>query len=164
MSKSLERMNMLKVFIADSSKLSCQLIAAGLGSGRYRGRDGGVGTDAAGIHEGLEKIKVDVVVIGARLEDGAMTGFDVTRQIRAAHAKCSVIMILDSSDPTMVVDAFRAGARGVFCRDQSSESLCKSIHVVHRGGVWASSEELHFLIDALSPILPAKAFHLKAPG
>ncbi len=36
--------------------------------------------------------------------------------------------------------------------------------MVHRGGVWASSKELLFLIDALSPILPAKAIHLKAPG
>ncbi len=165
MSKSLERMNMLKVFIADSSKLSCQLIAAELRRGRYRARVVGFATDAAGIREGLEKIKVDVMVVGARLEDGAMTGFDVTRQIRAVHAKCSVIMILDSSEPAMVVDAFRAGARGVFCRDQSSELLCKSIRVVHRGGIWASSEELNFLIDALNTAPPAKPVHImKGPA
>jgi DNA-binding NarL/FixJ family response regulator len=164
MSKSLERMGMLKVFVADSSKLSCQLITAELRRGRYRARVVGFATDAAGICEGLEKVKVDVVVIGARLEDRVLTGFDVTRQIRASHPKCSVIMILDSSEPTAVVQAFRAGASGVFCRDQSSELLCKSIRVVHRGGIWANSEELHFLIDALNTNLPAKPIHLKGPA
>jgi len=155
---------MLKVFIADSSKLSCQLLAAELRRGRYRARVVGFATNSVGIREGLDKVKADVVIIGARLENGALAGFDATREVRASHAKSSVIMILDSSEATMVVDAFRAGARGVFCRDQSTESLCKSIHVVHRGGVWASSKELLYLIDALSPILPAKGIHLKAPG
>jgi hypothetical protein len=59
MSKSLERMGMLKVFVADSSKLSCQLITAELRRGRYRARVVGFATDAAGIREGLDKVKVD---------------------------------------------------------------------------------------------------------
>jgi DNA-binding NarL/FixJ family response regulator len=164
MSKSSEHTGMLKVFIADSSKLSCQLIAAELRRGPYRTRVVGFAINSVGIREGLDKVKPDVVVIGDRLENGALTGFDATREVRASHVKSSVIMILDSSEATMVVDAFRAGASGIFCRDQSSESLCKSIHAVHRGGVWASSEELNFLIDALSSTLPAKAIYLKAPG
>jgi DNA-binding NarL/FixJ family response regulator len=155
---------MLKVFVADSSKLSSQLIAAELRRGRYRAKVVGLATDAAGIREGLDKFKVDVVVIGARLEDGALTGFDVTRQIRDSHDKCGVIMILDSSEATMVVEAFRAGASAVFCRDQSSELLCKRIRAVHRRGIWASSEELHLLIDALNTIPPAKPTHFKGPA
>jgi DNA-binding NarL/FixJ family response regulator len=162
-SKSLERTGMLKVFVADSSKLSCQLIAAELRRGRYRARVVGFATNAAGIREGLDKVKVDVLVIGARLEDGTATGFDVTRQIRASQPNCGVIMILDSSEAMMVVEAFRAGASGVFSRNQSSEMLCKSIRVVHRGGIWANSEELHFLIDALNTNLPTKAGQLKGP-
>jgi DNA-binding NarL/FixJ family response regulator len=163
-SKSSERTGMLKVFIADSSKLSCQLIAAELRRGRYRARIVGFATDAAGIREGLDKIKVDVAVIGARLEDGISTGFEVTRQIRASHSKCGVIMLLDSSEATMVVEAFRAGASGVFCRDQSSELLCKSIRAVHGGGIWASSEELRFVIDALNTNSPAKPSHPTGPS
>src|SRR5580692_9328650 len=149
LSKSAGRTGTVKVFIADGSQLSCQLIAAAVRRGRYRTRVVGYATDAAGIREGLEDSDADVAVIGARLENDDLAGFHVTREIRASHSKPSVIMILDSNKPAMVVEAFRAGACGVFSRDQSSEWLCKCIHAVHKGQVWASSKELHFVIEAL---------------
>jgi DNA-binding NarL/FixJ family response regulator len=164
LSKSPGRMSTVKVFIADGSRMSCQLIAASLRRGRYRTRVVGYATDAVGIREGLDKNEADVAVIGARLEEEALAGFDVTRQIRASHAKPNVIIILDSSKPTMVVEAFRAGASGVFSRDQSSELLCKCIHAVHRGQVWASSKELHFVIDALGAALAVKSTCQKGSG
>jgi DNA-binding CsgD family transcriptional regulator len=52
---------------------------------------------------------------------------------------------------------FRAGASGIFSRDQSSDLLCKCIHAVHKGQVWANSKELRFVIEALGPALPAKS-------
>jgi len=147
----------VKVFIADGSRMSCQLIAAALRRGRYRTKVVGYATDAVGIREGLEKNEADVAVIGARLEDEALAGFDVTRQIRASGTKPNIIMLLDSSKPTIVVEAFRAGAHGIFSRNQSSDLLCKCIHAVHRGQVWASSKELHYMIEALGPTLPARS-------
>ena len=163
MSKSAEYVGTVRVFIADGSRMSCQLIAAAVRGGRYRTKVVGYATDAVGIREGLDKTEADVAVIGARLEDEALAGFTVTREILAAHSKASVIIILDSSKPTMVVEAFRAGASGIFSRDQSSELLCKCIHAVHRGQVWASSKELHFLIEALGPTPPAKSIRLRGP-
>jgi DNA-binding NarL/FixJ family response regulator len=64
----------------------------------------------------------------------------------------------------MVVEAFRAGASGIFSRDQSSELLCKCIHAVHQGQVWASSKQLRFVIEALGPSLPAKPLWKRTPG
>jgi len=157
LSKSPGRMSTVKVFIADGSRMSCQLIAAALRRGRYRTKVVGYATDAVGIREGLEKNEADVAVIGARLEDEALAGFDVTRQIRASGTKPNIIMLLDSSKPTIVVEAFRAGAHGIFSRNQSSDLLCKCIHAVHRGQVWASSKELHYMIEALGPTLPARS-------
>ncbi len=157
LSKSPARVGTVRVFIADGSRMSCQLIAAALRRGRYRTRVVGYATDAVGIREGLEKNEADVAVIGARLEDEALAGFDVTREILASHSKPSIVIILDSSKPTMVVEAFRAGASGIFSREQSSELLCKCIHAVHQGQVWASGKELHFVIEALGPTLPAKS-------
>jgi len=157
-------MGTVKAFIADGSQMSCQLIAAALRRGRYRTKVVGYATDAVGIREGLSKNEADVAVIGARLEEDALAGFGVTREILAAHSRLSAIMILDSSKPTMVVEAFRAGATGIFSRDQSSELLCKCIHAVHRGQVWASSKELHFMIEALGPTQPTKSVRLGRPG
>jgi two-component system, NarL family, nitrate/nitrite response regulator NarL len=154
MSKSRRRAGTVNVFIGDRSQLSCLLIANALRRGRYQARVAGYATDARGICEGLDQHEVDVAVIGAQLEEVALAGFNVTRQIRASHSKLRVITILNSSNPTMVVEAFRAGASGVFSRDQSSDLLGKCIHVVHQGQVWANSKELHFLINALDTTPP----------
>jgi DNA-binding NarL/FixJ family response regulator len=164
MSKSQERAGTVKVFIADGSQLSCQLIAAAVRRGRYRTRVVGFATDAVGIREGLERNDADVAVIGARLEEEDLAGFHVTREILALCSKLAVIIILDSDRPSMVVEAFRAGASGVFSRDQSSELLCKCIHAVHKGQVWASSKELRFLIEALGPTPPARSAFVRGSG
>lgn len=161
LSKSPGRGGTVRVFIADGSQLSCQLIAAAVRRGRYRTRVVGFATNASGIREGLETNEADVAVIGARLEDEALAGFDVTRELVASRPKPSVIIILDSNKPTMVVEAFRAGASGIFSRDQSSELLCKCIHAVHKGQVWASSKELRFVIEALGPAPAAKPISLR---
>src|SRR6202795_1871660 len=117
--KSLGRMGTVKVFIADGSQMSCQLIAAALRRGRYRTKVVGYATDAVGIREGLDKNEADVAVIGARLEEEALAGFNVTRQIRASQTKPHIIMLLDSSKPGMVVKAFREGGHGICSRDHS---------------------------------------------
>ena len=61
-------------------------------------------------------------------------------------------MLLDSVERAMVIEAFRAGADGIISRDKSFEVLCKCIQAVHRGEVWASSEELRFVFSALPQI------------
>ena len=159
--KSPGRMGAVKVFIADGSQMSCQLIAAALRRGRYRTKVVGYATDPAGIREGLTRNEADVAVIGARLQEDALAGFTVTREILAVNSALSAIMILDSSKPAMVVEAFRAGASGIFSRDQSSELLCKCIHAVHRGQVWANSKELRFVIEALGSNLTVKPVSLR---
>jgi DNA-binding NarL/FixJ family response regulator len=164
MSNSQGSAGTVKVFIADGSQLSCQLIAAAVRRGRYRTRVVGFATDAIGIREGLAKNEADVAVIGARLEGEDMAGFSVARKLLASRSKPSVIIILDSNKPKMVVESFRAGASGIFSRDQSSDLLCKCIHAVHKGQVWASSNELRFVIEALGTALPAKTIGTRGMG
>jgi DNA-binding NarL/FixJ family response regulator len=162
--KSTGHVGTVRVFIADGSQLSCQLIAAAVRRGRYKTRVVGYATEAAGIREGLKESEADVALIGARLENEDLAGFHVTREIRTSRSSPSVIMILDSNKPAMVVEAFRAGATGIFSRDQSSELLCKCIHAVHKGQVWASSKELHFVLEALGPAQLAKTIPVRGTG
>lgn len=58
-------------------------------------------------------------------------------------------MMLGSSVRCDVIEAFRAGADGIFSRDDKFEML-RSIHAVYQGQVWASSEQLHFVVEALA--------------
>jgi DNA-binding NarL/FixJ family response regulator len=105
----------------------------------------------------LEEYQPDVAVISAQLEDGPLTGFKVLHQLRASESKTPAVMLLDSTDRELVVDAFRAGARGVFCREYSFKALPKCIRRVHEGQVWVSNVELEFLLDLVINLRPLKA-------
>ena len=54
-----------------------------------------------------------------------------------------MIVVINSGDREVVVNAFRSGARGLFCfADYPFRLLCKCILSVHQGQVWANSEKL----------------------
>lgn len=140
----------VNVFIADASRMGCQLMATALCRSRYRLAVVGYATNSNEIRSGLAKSDVHVAVIGAQLRDGTMAGFDLTREVRTSHPSTNVILMLDLIDRATVVEAFQCGASGIFSRDESFELLCKCIHAVHEGQVWAASKELRFLIDVVA--------------
>ena len=140
----------VNVFVADNSRMNCELMAASVKRSRYKLNIVGYATDSAGVREGFSKNSVDVAVISAHLRDGVSAGFSVTRDIRCSYPMTSVIMLLDSIQGTVVVEAFRAGVRGIFSREQPFEALCKCIYVVSQGQVWANSNELNFVVNALA--------------
>jgi DNA-binding NarL/FixJ family response regulator len=98
----------------------------------------------------VKKEKPQVAVISAKLGESGMGGFDLVREIRVQSPGTRVIVLLDSSERTSVIEAFRAGAQGVFCRTEPFRLLAKCILCVDNGQVWASSTELHFVLEALA--------------
>ena len=66
--------------------------------------------------------------------------------------KC--VLLLEREERDLVIEAFRSGAVGVFERDQSYDQLCKCIACVHRGQVWASSQQLRYVLEALCSGVP----------
>jgi len=98
--------------------------------------------------------KPDIALISAELQEGTYEGFRLLRELRSLQAHTRAIMLLSSHDPALVVDAFRFGARGVIFRDEPLETLAKCIHAVHDGQIWANSELLGFVLEALSRAMP----------
>jgi DNA-binding NarL/FixJ family response regulator len=94
--------------------------------------------------------KPEVVLLSPSLDDSPAEGFRVARQLRALHPETRIIMLLDASERSSVVESFRAGARGVFCRTESIQTLAKCIDCAHSGQVWANSRELEYLLGAVS--------------
>jgi DNA-binding NarL/FixJ family response regulator len=115
---------------------------------------------AATAHEVLEavvSVNVDVALISATLADGPLSGFGALRQIRASSPDVKSVMLLDGHEHSPVVDAFRAGAKGVFCLPQSTfKALCRCVEQVHAGQIWASSSELSEVIEAFSQLAPMR--------
>jgi DNA-binding NarL/FixJ family response regulator len=81
----------------------------------------------------------------------------LVRRLHLAHPEVAKILLIDASDRNLVVNAFRSGARGLFCfHDHPFRLLCKCIQSVRRGEIWANHEQLHYLLEAVAevPSLP----------
>ena len=109
----------------------------------------------------LQKIKPDVTVLSSDLEDGHLTGFRVLYQLREAESKIPVVMLLDSAERDLVVDAFRGGAKGVFSREDSVSAFPKCITAVHSGQFWVNNLQLQFLFELIMRLSPVSTI---SPG
>ena len=57
---------------------------------------------------------------------------------------------METDSRELAVQAFRAGARGLFClADSSLRLLCECIQRVHRGEIFATTEQLNYLLDSV---------------
>lgn len=135
------------VFVADSNPFDCQLLCDSLVRDHLRVIHWAV--DSATVISEIVKQKPDVAVVSLRLRDGPRAGLRAVREIRSSQSETRIIVLLDASDPELVVQAFRSGAAGVFSRTHLSPDLHKCIRCVLAGQVWARHEEVLYLIEAL---------------
>jgi len=137
----------LRVIVVDSSEMHSQLLADGMERiGQLRAFSASTPAD---VLEAAAQAQIDVAVISSRLDEPGQ-GFEVLRNLRSLHPDFPAVMLLESSKRDNVVQAFRAGARGVLGRHASLVALCKCIRCVYEGQVWASSEEMRFVLDVLA--------------
>ncbi len=133
--------------VADSNLMLCTLLVQALK--RYKElRIAACAVDSTEVMEILRKTPVNVGLISANLQNGPLAGFALVREIRIAHPNIRTVLLLDRWEQESVVDAFRAGARGILHRSTDLKMLHKCLCSVHRGQLWVSSKELELVLDA----------------
>jgi DNA-binding NarL/FixJ family response regulator len=141
-----------RVLVADAVAMSCQLLVdALLLSRRY---DAVAATTPEEVLLALDRARFDVMLIGTSFSQDTLEGLRFVSEVRDLHREVGVVVLVDSLERNLVVEAFRCGAHGVFARSDSFQALCKCILCVHEGQVWASSAELGFVLEALVDPLP----------
>jgi len=140
----------IAVLVAEADQMNRQLMDAA-----FRGRGGRmhvevVTADSSTVVKALAKTRPKIAVISARLQDGPLAGLKVLHGLRASDHSPPVVVLLDSADRELIVECFRSGARGVFCRSKPFEALCKCIQVVSQGQIWADTTELQYVLEALA--------------
>lgn len=154
MNKEPEPRNPINILILEANQMNCQLVTSALRPRRYRLAVVASTVESERARTLLKEMQPDVAVISARLQGGPIEGFSLLRELRTARAPTRAIMLLDTRERDLVTEAFRYGAHGVIFRDEPLETLCKCIHAVHNGQVWANSQQLGYLLDALSTSMP----------
>ena len=143
----------IRLIVGDQNLMNCQLLVGAL----RRCRRIEVVARATSSEQILAEVKAcqpSVVLIAANLQDGSLTGFEVVRRLRNLYPEIRVVLLVETADRASVIDAFRAGANGIFSRDDSLGVLCRCIQTVYAGQTWASSEQIEIVLEVFARIAP----------
>jgi DNA-binding NarL/FixJ family response regulator len=143
------------VLIVDSNQMQRQLLLRALRR-RSEFRVAACNSEREEILRAVVSGDVQVMVMNAE-QSRDRQDMALVRRLHLAHPEVAKILLIDASDRNLVVNAFRSGARGLFCfPDHPFRLLCKCILSVRRGEIWANHEQLHYLLEALTevPSLP----------
>ena len=138
----------VQVLIADSGPIQSQLLTRAL-KGRRDFQVSAVALETPALDDFLQSNHADVVLIaGNHLPD-----LSLLRWLRVSYPKIAPVLLAENDDRELVVSALRAGAKGIFLFAETPFSmLCKCIQCVSRGEVWINSQQMNYVLDALSEV------------
>jgi len=146
----------ISILIGHYNAMSCELMEAAL-MRRARFNVVARAFSSEEVIAAVRDFNPRVTLITANLKDGVLSGFAALRRLREFRPDLRCILLLDSPEPQSVVDAFRAGARGVFSPSQSQfEMLCRCVLRVDAGQIWANSAELAYVMEAFASYAPLR--------
>jgi DNA-binding NarL/FixJ family response regulator len=146
----------IRILVADNSPFHTELLAAAL----TRDPDFQVVASdlcATSVASAVRSQSIDVFVLSAAAEGDAQLGLKILEQLREIDSKVRAVMLLNSSSPDAILEAFRAGARGVFHIQDDSAVLRHCIRCVHEGQAWVNREQMTLLLEALVSTPKVKA-------
>ena len=141
--------------MADAVAMSCQLLVEALL--RSQGYDAVGAVTPEEVIQALDRARFDVILIGTNFSPDALEGLRFVGEVRNLDPEVNIVVLLDTLERNLVIEAFRCGAHGVFCRSGSFQTLCKCILCVYQGQVWASSAELQLVLEALVNPVPIES-------
>jgi DNA-binding NarL/FixJ family response regulator len=149
-----------RIIVAERSSMQCELLARAL-EAECEFEIVGAASDSKEVLRLVHQFEPGLAVISADLQDGPGAGLQAIAWARAKNLRMHSVVLLDQSDPKLVVNAFRHGARGVFFRAQPYEMFPKCIRTVLQGQVWVSTNEMNYLLEALTSPPSLRLFDLQ---
>jgi len=144
---------LIRILIAERGRMDCQLLETALRRNRRLSVIASV-VESSEFLDAYKNAKPDLCVVSESLKDGSTAGFRATRELRGVDRDARIVMLLESPERPKVIEAFRCGARGVISRDLPFGALCSCIQKVHGGEIWASGEQLSYLVETVAEAAP----------
>jgi len=138
------------VLVADSNQTQSQLLCGAL---RRQGtfKVAVCRSELSDCLASLQADPADVLLVADGIADDRERLYELLRGVRSAHPNIATVLLLDNYDRELVVNSLRSGARGLFClASMPFKSLCRCITSVHQGQYWTNTEQMRYVVDALS--------------
>jgi DNA-binding NarL/FixJ family response regulator len=106
----------------------------------------------------------DILILDVYLDvfKSGMNGLEVLRQLAERGAKTPVLVLTVDASEEMILQSFRAGAKGFLPKLQAKQYLAKAIRVVTAGETWVDRRTTSRLVEELE-FLSRKAAEAERP-
>lgn len=135
------------VLISEASKMYCDLLHMAFLAVPDRFEVVASASNTTEIVALIQAHKPKVAIVSDNLEEGPLSGLRILPEIRRANSETRILVAMSTMDRELVIEAFRFGADGVFCRKSPFDMLCKSVDALAQGQIWANATELRYVLD-----------------
>jgi two-component system, NarL family, nitrate/nitrite response regulator NarL len=149
------------VLIADSNSMQAQLLTSALRR-RSEFRVSACRVDMASVLEAVASVPAKVVIFSLNHSVDVADQMFVIRRIHLSYPEVAKVLLVESYDRELVLNAFRSGARGIFSiSDTHFRLLCRCIQRVAAGQIWANTEQMTFLLEMVSEVPSLRVLNSK---
>lgn len=145
----------ISVVVSDGSYMSSELLARAL----TRIKTLRIVRITVNFDETLEAIlslRPDVAILGLHFASDPYKALELLRRLRDASVNTRCVLLADEAERDGVIEAFRAGASGIFRRSTPTHLLPRCINAVHQGQIWANTADVLQVVQALQTAMPFK--------
>lgn len=140
----------LEVLVSDSDEITTRLIAADLRR-QQQFQVSECPADLEPVVRSIANSRPPVFLLGMRARDPVAEILALLREVHGAFPRIRSIILSEETGRDLVSEVFRAGAKGFFDRSMYDPALlCRCIHCVACGQIWANSDQLSFVLDAFA--------------
>jgi two-component system, NarL family, nitrate/nitrite response regulator NarL len=150
-----------RILVAEDTAMGCQLLKDGLRRARLGSVEILSAVTSSQVVDLCVQHAVDVALISEDLQDGTSKGLEAIDLLRRTRPSIRCVLLVKKIRPEVILEAFRNGAKGVFCRKEPIQLLGKCILAVRGGQIWADSEQLEVLLKALVESKPVRVTNFK---
>jgi DNA-binding NarL/FixJ family response regulator len=94
-------------------------------------------TDGRLVLEAVSRLRPDVIVLDLSMPN--VSGLEVIRQLKERRLQFKAIVLTMHADPSVAVEALKAGASGFVLKESSGDELLAALDVVLGGGTYLAS-------------------------
>jgi DNA-binding NarL/FixJ family response regulator len=110
-------------------------------------------TDSRLVPDAVSRLRPDVILLDVSMPH--VSGLEVIRQLSERGLECKAIVLTMHADPSLAVEALKAGARGFVLKESSGEELLSALDIVLRGGTYLAAaltkDILTLMVGAADP-------------
>ena len=146
----------VRLLIADKSRMGCELLRNSFKRFPDQFDVAACEVTSSGVVRRATESCIDVSLISADLEDGALVGLKALRELHLSRVAGCAVILFDTLEDELAVHAFCSGAKGVLSRAEPFDRLRKCLLSVHKGQVWANSRQLQMILEVVTNAAPPR--------